>query len=145
VRYRQLEYYRMPYMVFFAMENANALTRADLIRMAIGNEAGPSSELPTVVAIPAIRTMIGVAPEVIVMTAIVRVTPGAAMAIELASAAIGMHRPATTAIGMHRPAAAAMGYMASASAASTNKGYEIAAIRCGSFEATKHLCLGRLL
>jgi len=79
--------------------------------------------------------MIGVAPEVIVMTAIVRVTPGAAMAIELASAAIGMHRPA----------AAAMGYMASASAASTNKGYEIAAIRCGGFEATKHLCLGRLL
>src|SRR5262249_35141217 len=87
--------------------------------------------------------MIGVAPEVIVMTAIVRVTPGAAMAIELASAAIGMHRPA--AIGMHRPAAAAMGYMASASAASTNKRYEIAAIRCGGFEATKHLCLGRLL
>ena len=36
----------MPYMVFFAMENANVLTRADLIRMAIGNEAGPSSELP---------------------------------------------------------------------------------------------------
>jgi hypothetical protein len=46
VRYRQLEYYRMPYMAFFAMENANVLTRADLIRMAIGNEAGPSSELP---------------------------------------------------------------------------------------------------
>ena len=46
VRYRQLEYYRMPYMAFFAMEDANALTRPDLIRMAIGNEAGPSSELP---------------------------------------------------------------------------------------------------
>jgi len=46
VRYRQLEYYRMPYMAFFAMEDANALTRPDLIRMAIGNEAGASSELP---------------------------------------------------------------------------------------------------
>jgi hypothetical protein len=46
VRYRQLEYYRMPYMAFFAMEDVNALTRPDLIRMAIGNEAGASSELP---------------------------------------------------------------------------------------------------
>jgi hypothetical protein len=46
VRYRQLEYYRMPYMAFFAMEDANSLTRPDLIRMAIGNEAGASSELP---------------------------------------------------------------------------------------------------
>jgi hypothetical protein len=46
VRYRQLEYYRMPYMAFFAIEDTNALTRPDLIRMAIGNEAGPSSELP---------------------------------------------------------------------------------------------------
>jgi hypothetical protein len=46
VRYRQLEYYRMPYMAFFAMEDANALTRPDLIRMAIGNEAGDASELP---------------------------------------------------------------------------------------------------
>jgi hypothetical protein len=46
LRYRQLEYYRMPYMAFFAMENATALTRGDLIRMGIGNEPGPSSELP---------------------------------------------------------------------------------------------------
>jgi hypothetical protein len=46
VRYRQLEYYRMPYMAFFAMEDPNALTRPDLIRMAIGNEAGAPSELP---------------------------------------------------------------------------------------------------
>jgi hypothetical protein len=46
VRYRQLEYYRMPYMAFFAVEDTNALTRPDLIRMAIGNEAGASSELP---------------------------------------------------------------------------------------------------
>lgn len=46
LRYRQLEYYRMPYMAFFAMEDACALTRGDLIRMGIGNEPGPSSELP---------------------------------------------------------------------------------------------------
>ena len=46
VRYRQLEYYRMPYMAFFAVEDANALTRPDLIRMAMGNEAGNPSELP---------------------------------------------------------------------------------------------------
>src|SRR5215813_809738 len=46
VRYRQLEYYRMPYMAFFAMEDASVLTRPDLIRMGIGNEAGASSELP---------------------------------------------------------------------------------------------------
>ena len=46
VRYRQLEYYRMPYMAFFAMENPSVLTRPDLIRMGIGNEAGASSELP---------------------------------------------------------------------------------------------------
>ena len=46
VRYRQLEYYRMPYMAFFAMEDVNALTRPDLIRMAIGNEAGDFAELP---------------------------------------------------------------------------------------------------
>jgi len=46
VRYRQLEYYRMPYMAFFAVEDPSVLTRPDLIRMGIGNEAGASSELP---------------------------------------------------------------------------------------------------
>jgi hypothetical protein len=46
IRYRQLEYYRMPYMAFFAMEDCAALTRADLIRLGIGNEPGSSSELP---------------------------------------------------------------------------------------------------
>jgi hypothetical protein len=46
VRYRQLEYYRMPYMAFFAMEDCTTLTRADLIRLGIGNEPGNSSELP---------------------------------------------------------------------------------------------------
>jgi hypothetical protein len=46
VRYRQLEYYRMPYMAFFAMDDCGGLTRADLIRLGIGNEPGDSSELP---------------------------------------------------------------------------------------------------
>src|SRR5262249_6941666 len=43
---RQLEYYRMPYMALFAMEDASVLPRPDLIGMGIGNEAGASSELP---------------------------------------------------------------------------------------------------
>jgi hypothetical protein len=46
VRFRQLEYYRMPYMAFFAMEDCGGLTRADLIRLGIGNEPGNSTELP---------------------------------------------------------------------------------------------------
>jgi hypothetical protein len=81
--------------------------------------------------------MIGVAPEVIVMAAIVRVTSGAAMAVELASAAIGMHRPTAAAMGYMAFASAAMGDMASAtaapgymaasaSAASANQRYKIA-------------------
>ncbi len=45
-RYRQLEYYRMPYMAFFAMDDCTTLTRADLIRLGIGNEPGSSTELP---------------------------------------------------------------------------------------------------
>ena len=46
IRYRQLEYYRMPYMVFLAMEDANALTRPDLVRLAIGSAPGDPGELP---------------------------------------------------------------------------------------------------
>jgi hypothetical protein len=46
IRYRQLEYYRMPYMVFLAMEDARSLTRADLVRLAIGSAPGDSGELP---------------------------------------------------------------------------------------------------
>lgn len=46
IRYRQLEYYRMPYMVFLAMEDANALSRPDLVRLAIGSAPGDSGELP---------------------------------------------------------------------------------------------------
>ncbi|MGE0022084.1 MAG: CorA family divalent cation transporter [Hyphomicrobium sp.] len=40
VRYRQLEYYRMPYMAYLAVERAETLSRADSIRLALGNEAG---------------------------------------------------------------------------------------------------------
>ena len=46
IRYRQLEYYRMPYMVFLAMDDARSLTRADLVRLAIGSAPGDSGELP---------------------------------------------------------------------------------------------------
>ncbi len=46
VRYRQLEYYRMPYMVFVAMNDPRALTRADMVRLAIGTSPGGSDELP---------------------------------------------------------------------------------------------------
>ena len=42
---------------------------------------------------------------------------------------------ATAAIGVHRPASAAPRYMAaSASAAPANQGYEIATIRCGGLK-----------
>ena len=46
VRYRQLEYYRMPYMSLMAMEDLGALSRADSIRLALGNEPGTDSSLP---------------------------------------------------------------------------------------------------
>lgn len=40
VRYRQLEYYRMPYMAYLALDRADTLARSDAIRLALGNEAG---------------------------------------------------------------------------------------------------------
>lgn len=46
VRYRQLEYYRMPYMVFIAMDDPRLLTRADMVRLGIGTAPGGSDELP---------------------------------------------------------------------------------------------------
>lgn len=46
VRYRQLEYYRMPYMAYLALERAETLSRADSIRLALGNEAGGAGVLP---------------------------------------------------------------------------------------------------
>ena len=46
VRYRQLEYYRMPIMAFLAIEDPERLTRADYIRLAIGAPPGDSEALP---------------------------------------------------------------------------------------------------
>ncbi len=47
VRYRQLEYYRMPYMAYLALDRPEALSRSDSIRLALGNGAGgDSASLP---------------------------------------------------------------------------------------------------
>jgi hypothetical protein len=46
VRYRQLEYYRMPYMAYLALERADTISRSDSIRLALGNEPGDTTSLP---------------------------------------------------------------------------------------------------
>lgn len=46
VRFRQLEYYRMPYMAFLAFDDPSRLTRADYVRLALGAEPGSGAELP---------------------------------------------------------------------------------------------------
>jgi hypothetical protein len=46
IRYRQLEYYRMPYMTLIALEDVGRLSRADSIRLALGNEPGGPTNLP---------------------------------------------------------------------------------------------------
>lgn len=46
LRYRQLEYYRMPYMAFVAIENFDKLSRAESVRLALGNPAGGAEALP---------------------------------------------------------------------------------------------------
>lgn len=46
VRYRQLEYYRMPYMAYLALDRAETISRSDSIRLALGNEAGDGGALP---------------------------------------------------------------------------------------------------
>jgi hypothetical protein len=46
LRYRQLEYYRMPQMAFLAMDGSHTLTRADYIRLALSTGAGDSDRLP---------------------------------------------------------------------------------------------------
>ena len=46
LRYRQLEYYRMPYMAFLALESEAKLERADYIRLALGNGPGEQASLP---------------------------------------------------------------------------------------------------
>jgi hypothetical protein len=46
LRYRQLEYYRMPFMAYLAVDRPEELTRADRVRLALGTEPGASDELP---------------------------------------------------------------------------------------------------
>ena len=46
LRYRQLEYYRMPYMAFLALDKGSKLDRADYIRLALGNGPGERESLP---------------------------------------------------------------------------------------------------
>jgi hypothetical protein len=46
VRYRQLEYYRLPYMAFLAFDNSHLLTRSDQVRLALGTNPDSPGELP---------------------------------------------------------------------------------------------------
>jgi hypothetical protein len=46
IRYRQVEYSRMPLLAYLAMDDARGLTRADFIRLGLVTEPGPSDELP---------------------------------------------------------------------------------------------------
>lgn len=46
VRYRQLEYHRIPLMAYLAMEEPHRLTRADNVRLALASGSGDSAKLP---------------------------------------------------------------------------------------------------
>ncbi|MGH8261900.1 MAG: CorA family divalent cation transporter [Steroidobacteraceae bacterium] len=46
IRYRQIEYARMPCLNYLAMDDARAMTRADFVRLGLVTAAGPSNELP---------------------------------------------------------------------------------------------------
>jgi hypothetical protein len=46
IRYRQLEYHRMPLLAYLAMEDAGSLTRADFIRLGLVTAFGDSDTLP---------------------------------------------------------------------------------------------------
>jgi hypothetical protein len=46
IRYRQIEYYRMPVMGYLALDNPRALTRADFIRLGLVTAAGGDEALP---------------------------------------------------------------------------------------------------
>ena len=46
IRYRQIEYYRMPLMGYLALDNPRALTRADFIRLGLVTAAGGDDTLP---------------------------------------------------------------------------------------------------
>lgn len=44
LRYRQLEYYRMPFMAYLALDDPHSLTRADFVRLAIVTRPGAPEE-----------------------------------------------------------------------------------------------------
>ena len=46
LRYRQLEYYRLPLMGYLAFDDPGALERADFIRLALGSGPAPDNALP---------------------------------------------------------------------------------------------------
>jgi hypothetical protein len=46
LRYRQLEYYRMPFMTFLAVDNPLEVSRADFVRLALVTRPGERDELP---------------------------------------------------------------------------------------------------
>jgi hypothetical protein len=46
IRYRQVEYSRMPIAAYLAMDDARSLTRADFVRIGLVAEPGPPDELP---------------------------------------------------------------------------------------------------
>ena len=46
IRYRQIEYYRMPVMGYLAMNDPRALSRGDFIRLGLVTAAGPDEVLP---------------------------------------------------------------------------------------------------
>lgn len=46
LRYRQLEYDRMPHLGYLAVENPQALTRADFVRLALATQSGDPDTLP---------------------------------------------------------------------------------------------------
>jgi hypothetical protein len=46
LRYRQLEYYRMPFMSYFAFDDPKQLTRADWVRIGLVTRPGGPDELP---------------------------------------------------------------------------------------------------
>jgi hypothetical protein len=46
LRYRQLEYYRMPFMAYLAFDDPTALSRADWVRLGLVARPGASDELP---------------------------------------------------------------------------------------------------
>ena len=46
LRYRQLEYYRMPFLAYLAVDDPHALTRADFIRLGLVTRSGGAHDLP---------------------------------------------------------------------------------------------------